>query len=177
MSPKAVSRLARILSVLLSIAIYVIPIMIALLVLFGDTLKLALLGNQVLDVQADEFTPAIRIVLGVFAAGYLVPLLVGFAGLRQTFREAAAARWLSEASVTGFRRFAWANLAVVCYEIFGGVFLVTYVKLQQVPNQISIIFQVTFDTYSTLFIALAMLVVAHIFAVGQAAHEENQGFV
>lgn len=177
MSTRAISTLARILSVFLLIASILIPIAIAAFVIFGDSLELSLLGNQEISLQADDFSPMVRAVLGLFAIGYLTPLLVGFFGLRQTFNEAAAARWLSEKSVSGFRRFAWANLALICYELFGGVFLETYVRLQQVPNQISFAFGLTTEVFTALFIALAMLVVAHIFAAGQSAYEENQSFV
>ena len=139
MSPRAISALARSLSIFLIIASVLIPVMIFAFVTIGDSLELSLLGNA--DV------------------------------------EAAQARWLSEKSVAGFQRFAWANLALICYEVFGGAFLVTYIRLQQIPNQISFMFGLTTEFFTALFIALAILVVAHIFAAGKTAYEENQSFV
>lgn len=177
MSPRAVSTLARLLSVFLVIAAVLIPAVIFAFVLFGDSMELTLLGNRDVELKDDDFTFVMRSILGLFAIGYLTPLLVGFLGLKQTFDEAAQARWLSEKSVAGFQRFAWANLARVCYEVLGGTLLVTYVRLQQVPEQISFSFEWTSDFFTTLFIALAILVVAHIFAAGKSAFEENQTFV
>ncbi|WP_027833750.1 hypothetical protein [Maritalea myrionectae] len=177
MSPRAISSLAKTLSIFLLIASILIPVMFFAFVVFANSLELSLLGNATINLQADDFTPTMRAILGLFALGYLTPLLVGFAGLRQTFDEAAAGRWLSAMSVAGFQRFAWANLALLVYEIFGGAFLVTYVRLQQVPNQISFMFGLTTEFFTALFIALAILVVAHIFAAGRNAYEENQTFV
>jgi hypothetical protein len=177
MSPRAISTLARSLSIFLVIASVLIPVMIFAFVTIGDSLELSLLGNADIELQKDDFTPVMRAILGLFAIGYLTPLLVGFMGLKQTFDEAAQARWLSEKSVAGFQRFAWANLALICYEVFGGAFLVTYIRLQQIPNQISFMFGLTTEFFTALFIALAILVVAHIFAAGKTAYEENQSFV
>lgn len=177
MTPRAISALSRFLSAFLLIASIVVPLLVFVMVVFSDTLDITLLGNRAIHLDENDFTPIVRAILGLYAIGYLTPLLVGFAGLRQTFLEAAKQRWLSERSVSGFRRFAWANLALVCYEIFGGAFLVTYIRLQQIPNQISFMFGITTEVFTTLFIALAVLVVSQIFAAGQSAYEENQSFV
>lgn len=177
MAPRAISALSRFLSVFLLIASIVVPLLVFVMVVFSDTLDITLLGNRAIHLGENDFTPMVRAILGLYAIGYLTPLLVGFTGLRQTFLEAAQQRWLSERSVAGFRRFAWANLALVCYEIFGGAFLVTYIRLQQIPNQISFMFGITAEVFTTLFIALAVLVVSQIFAAGQSAYEENQSFV
>ncbi|MGP1352292.1 MAG: hypothetical protein ACTS1Z_03135 [Parasphingopyxis sp.] len=101
----------------------------------------------------------------------------GLLSLRRTFVEAAAGRPLSKAAVHGFRRFAWVAFLMVFVGIVQNALYVVIYSISD-PNtdgQLSI--QFGSNELGALFIGLLFVFVAHVFATGQQAVDENAAFL
>jgi hypothetical protein len=117
------------------------------------------------------------------AAGWLVALLtaaptvIALWSVRRTFLEAGAGRAFSEASVRGFRRFAWASLAAVLAGMIGesATGLAVTVLSPEIQNQLSI--GIGSEEVGRAFGALLLVSVAHMFAEGRQMAEDVEGLL
>lgn len=101
----------------------------------------------------------------------------GLLGLRRTFLEAAAGRWLSIPAVLGFRRFAWVSVAMVFFSIVRESAYSMIFSWHNPPG--SRVMTITFgsEQLAALFTALLLVFAAHVFAAGREVEEENRAFL
>ena len=140
-------------------------------------INLELRGANEISLAEDQITPIVGFIILTFATGYFALLVFSLLSIRKIFLEAANQRWLSLKSVRGFRLFALANLGRVLYETISGAVALAFVNMPRVEGSFSVQFGITDELISVLFTAFVMLIAAHIFAVSQAAYEENKGFI
>ncbi|WP_299324489.1 hypothetical protein [Parasphingopyxis sp.] len=121
--------------------------------------------------------------VGARMAGFAVSMVgaaiwsYGLLSLRRTFAEAADGRPLSLAAVRGFRRFAWVAFLMVFVGIVQNTLYIMIYSISD-PNrdgQLSIHFGS--GELGALFIGLLFVFVAHVFATGQRAVDENAAFL
>ncbi|MEP3245370.1 MAG: DUF2975 domain-containing protein [Sneathiella sp.] len=101
----------------------------------------------------------------------------GLLGVRQTFLEAAKGNALSARSVEGFRRFAWVSLSMVFVGIAQHTGLIILFSLSDPAHQGALSVQVGSEEVKALFMALLLVFIAHVFAEGRSAKEENETFL
>lgn len=101
----------------------------------------------------------------------------GLLALRRTFLEAAEGRPLSAGSVKGFRVFAWVALAMVFVGIiqYAGLSIILSFN-DQIPGG-SLSLQFGTREISAFFMAMLLVFVAHVFAEGKKAKDENESFL
>jgi len=116
-------------------------------------------------------------------AGFTLSLLgaviqaYGLLGLRTTFLEAGTGNPLSEKAIHGFRRFAWVALIMVFIGIIQRTGLIVIFSLSDPAHQGRLDVQVGTDELKALFMGLLLVFVAHVFAEGKRAKDENETFL
>lgn len=101
----------------------------------------------------------------------------GLLGLRATFLEAAEGRALSARAIDGFRRFARVALIMVFFTIAErtGLVLIFSIADPEAPRTLAI--EAGTPEIKSLFMALLLVFVAHVFAVAKRAKDENDAFL
>ena len=101
----------------------------------------------------------------------------GFFGLRRTFQQSAKNMVFSDASVRGFRRFAYATLFVIFAQGFSDS-LMEGVTNFVTHGQMGIFhMDVAFPETTELLYAFLFLFVAHAFVIGERVQVENDTFL
>ena len=173
MNPYPVSRMAHTLTILARMAAVAMPVIAALIWFFWD--DLAPLAGTGLDVTALD-TPGRLLGFLLSLVGALIQSY-GLLGLAKTFQEGARGDALSQTAVAGFRRFAWTVLLLVPVRALTYTLTVLLVTMRDaIPgNQLAI--KVGTPELSGLFMGLILVFLAHVFAEGHAAQEENKAFL
>jgi len=154
-----------------------LPIIAAAIWLFWDQLAPLASSNLPYDFDILGLSLASRI------AGFVLFLLValvqvyGLLGLRHSFTEAAQKRALSAKSVHGFRRFAWVSLAMVFVGVVQHTGLIVILSLSDPAHPGILDVQFGTSELKALFMAVLLVFVAHVFAEGKSAKEENEAFL
>lgn len=101
----------------------------------------------------------------------------GLLGLRTTFLEAAKGRALSARAIDGFRRFARVALIMVFFTVAErtGLILIFSIADPEAPRTLAI--EAGTPEIKSLFMALLLVFVAHVFAVAKRAKDENDAFL
>ena len=167
------TRLAHSLALLALLGAIALPVLSILIWVFWDSLSplvTAQLMHQ-LDVSALSVMDKI-----ICAAISLVGAGLGTFGLlkvRRTFQEAAVGRPLSQASVLGFKHFAWISVLLVPVGVLQKTGYIVVFSLADPAHDGMLSIQFGSLELKALFTALVFLFVAHVFAAGQRAEEEN----
>ncbi len=101
----------------------------------------------------------------------------GLLALRRTFQEAAAGRGLSLTAVVNFRRFALVTLVTAFYGILQNTLLSIVFTMGRPGQETQLSIMLGTPEVKALFTALLFVFVAHIFAAGRKAEEENAQFL
>jgi hypothetical protein len=127
--------------------------------------------------EPSQITPAALAAGWVIALVGAVPPMIGLWSVRRTFLENAQGRPFSEASVRGFRRFAWASLIAMVVAIVerSATGVAVSVLSPDIQNVLSIGFGS--EDVSRLFGALLLVAVAHMFAEGRRLAEDVEGLL
>lgn len=121
--------------------------------------------------------------IGERFAGFTLSLIgaviqaYGLLSLRTTFLEAKAGNPLSEKAIHGFRRFAWVVLVMVLIGIIQRTGLIVIFSLSDPAHQGRLDVQFGSNELKTLFMGLLLVFVAHVFAEGKRAKDENETFL
>ncbi len=169
--------LARILSYFTLTGAVALPLIAVCTWIFWDTLAPMASGNlqHVFDVKG--------LSAGERIAGFTVSMLgaaiqaFGLLALRSTFREAAAGRPLSAKAIKGFRHFAWITLVMVFVGIAQYTGLVAILSLSDPAHPGMMEIKVGSNELKALFLGLLLVFVAHVFAEGKRAKDENETFL
>ncbi len=170
-------RFATALAMLTLFGAVAMPVTAALIWLFWD--HLAPLASAGLP-RAYDVT---SLGAGARLAGFGLSLLgaavqsYGLLGVRRTFLEAAAGRPLSAPAVGGFRRFAWVSLTMVFVEVVQRTGLIAIVSASDPNFRGALSIEVGTNELGGLFMGLLLVFVAHIFAEGKRASDENAAFL
>lgn len=171
------SRFAAILNRVTLVAAFALPCMAAAIWLFWDTL--APMAAPAAAAGLDVTSIGISGRLGGFALSLTGALVqaYGLLGLAQTFEEGATGQALSARSVAGFQRFAWVTLLMVPLRIVlaTGTALVISMTDSVPGNSLSL--RLGTPELGALFMGLALVFAAQVFAQGHAADAENQAFL
>lgn len=116
----------------------------------------------------------------------LVPLLMlpllavqvyGLVNLRQTFAAAARGEYFSIEAVKGFRRFAWATVWMVPFNIIQKSLMLAYVSWIDPEMQNILAVDVGSDDFRALVLAVLFLFVANVFSVGHRVDEDARSIL
>ncbi|TQV84652.1 DUF2975 domain-containing protein [Exilibacterium tricleocarpae] len=175
--PVARYRLAEFLALITLLAAIALPLSAAAIWLFWTKLAPFAAGNLG---YAFDLT---HLGVGARLAGFALALLgavvqaYGLLGLRQTFQEAVAGRSLSARAVNGFRRFAWVTLAMVFIGIVQRTGWIVIFSLSDPTHQGTLDIRLGSEELQALFMGLLLVFVAHVFAEGKQAKDENAAFL
>ncbi len=101
----------------------------------------------------------------------------GFYSLRRTFQQAAQNAVFSEASVQGFRRFAYAMLFVIFAQGFSDGLMEGIADYISQGEEGSFHMEMQFPKFTEVLNALLLLFVAHAFVIGARVQGENDAFL
>ncbi|WP_086930261.1 DUF2975 domain-containing protein [Agarilytica rhodophyticola] len=170
-------QFAHVLSYLTLFGALMLPLMAATIWLFWNQLApfASLNLHHIFDLR--------QLSVGERLAGFTVSLIgatiqaYGLLGLRKTFCEAAANKPLSEQAIYGFRRFAWVTLTMVFIGVAQRTGLIIIFSLSDPAQQGMLDIQLGTEELKSLFMGLLLVFVAHIFAEGKKAKDENEAFL
>jgi len=174
---KTSNRLAAFLSQITLIAAITLPVATAIIWLFWNELAAYAAGNlqHVYDVR--ELGAGARFAgFALFLVGAAIQAY-GLLGVRRTFLEAAAGRAYSARAINGFRRFAWVSLIMVFMGIVQRTGLIVILSISDPSNQGALSVQFGSNELKALFMGLLLVFVAHVFAEGKQAKDENETFL
>lgn len=172
----AIRRLAGVLALLTLVLSIALPLFAISSWLFIEDLAGLAQGVAATQLQNIEINLPYRLAgLGIALLGAGVQAY-GLLALRQTFLEAAAARYLSTKAINGFRVFAWVSVAMVAYGILQhSAYGVIFSLAADGPGALSLRFGTS--EFSALFVSLLFVFCAHLFAIGREAEQENAAFL
>ena len=113
---------------------------------------------------------------GLFLSGALIQSY-GLLGLRRTFLEAAQGQPLSTRAVDGFRIFAWVSLIMVFVGIIQRAGLIAIISVSDPAYQGVLAIGLGSREFGGFFTGLLFVFVAHVFAEGKKAKDENETFL
>ncbi len=171
------SRLATFLSYITLIAAIALPVAAAAIWLFWNELATYATGNLQLVYDVRGLGVGARFAgFALFLASAAIQAY-GLLGLRQTFLEAAEGRTYTASALNGFRRFAWVSLIMVFVGIVQQTGLIVILSLSDPSHQGALSVQFGTSELKALFMGLLLVFVAHVFAEGKQAKDENDAFL
>jgi len=170
-------KLAKTLSVVTLLGAFALPLIAVIVWLLWDQFAPYAAGYfpQAYDLTGlttgERFVGFALLFIGAIIQAY------GLLGLTTTFREAANGNPLSERAINGFRRFAWITLIMVVIAIIQRTGLIAILSLSDPAYQGRLDIQFGSNELKGLFIGLVLVFVAHVFAEGKRAKDENETFL
>lgn len=174
---KRQQQFAHWLSVLALITAVLLPMSAIGIWLYWDQLAPLAAGNLNDEFDLQALSTLERMAgFSVSIAGAMIQAY-GYLGLRQTFREAAVGRALSELSIRGFRRFAWITLISVLVGVIQRTLWIVIFSISDATQDDRIDIQLGSGELKALFVGLLLVFVAHVFVEGKRAKDENDSFI
>ncbi len=175
--PRQNRPLATMLAHLTLLGAAALPLMALAIWFFWDQLAPHAVGNLQYAFDVTNIGVGARLSGFTLSLAGAVIQAYGLLGLRQTFLEAAEGRSLSARAVKGFRRFAWVTLAMVFVGIIQHTGLIVILSLSEPGREGTLSFQFGTNEIKALYIGALLVFVAHVFAEGKQAKEENEAFL
>jgi len=169
-------KLAHFLSVITLVGAIIIPAIAVGVWLFWEQVAPYIKGNL-----ANSFD--LNLSVGERVIGFSISLVgavihvYGLLSLRTTFLEAKKGNPLSSKAIQGFQRFALTTLITVFVGIIQYTSYLLLFSLNGSFDKGTISIQFGSNELKALFMALLLIFVAHIFAEGKRAIDENKSFV
>ena len=171
------SRFAALLATLTLFGAAAFPFMAAATWLFWDQLAPAALGNLPAAYDVTSLDANGRLAgFGLSMIGAVLQSY-GLLGLRRTFLEASYGNAFSARAVDGFRTFAWVSLIMVFVGIIQRTGLIAIVSVSDPAYQGALSIQFGSHELGRFFTGLLLVFVAHVFAEGKKAKDENEAFL
>lgn len=168
---------ARFLARITLAAVVALPVLTAAIWVFWDQLAPHAAGGPAQFYDATALGIGARFAgFTLFLAGALIQAY-GLLGVRRTFLEAAHGRALSNSSVSGFQRFAWVSLIMVIYGVFQRTALIALLSMSDPRHEGALSIQIGSPELKAIFMGLLLVFVAHVFAEGKDAKDENEAFL
>lgn len=168
---------ARILAAISLVGACVLPAMAVTIWVFWETFAELAAGNLQHQYDLMNLTVTAKLCgFGVSLVGALIQSF-GLLSLRKTFLQAAAGDPLSADALLGFRHFAWVTLIMVPVGVLQNTALVLIFSVSDPTHQGRLEILMGSDEAKALFFGLLLVFVAHVFAVGKAAKDENDSFL
>lgn len=168
---------ARTLSKLTLLSACFMPLMAIAIWLFWDSLAIYAAGNLHYKYDLQGMS------LGSKGVGFLISISAalvqsyGLLGLKQTFDAASNGHTFSDDSLIGFRRFAWVTLAMVPIGVIQNTLFIIVYSLSDPSHMGTLDISLGSNEAKSLFIGVLLVFVAHVFAEGKAAKDENDTFL
>ena len=173
----APGRFAALLATLALIGAVAFPLMAAAIWLFWDQFAPFAAANLPGVYDLTSLDAGARLTgFGLSMAGAAIQSY-GLLGLRRTFLEAAQGRALSARAVEGFSVFAWVSLIMVFVGILQRAGLIAVISLSDPAYQGALSIQFGSRELGAAFMGLLLVFVAHVFAEGKKAKDENDAFL
>ena len=171
-----IARFARFMALATLLAAGALPLLAAGVWLFFDHWAPLAVGNAGVDFDPAAVSAPMRLTAFLVSLAGAALQAYGLFGLRGAFLEAAEGRALSLKAVLGFRRFAWVAVAMV---FVGIVQHAAYSAILTAggPGEGQMSLRLGTNELSALFTGLLFVFVAHVFAEGRKAAEENASFL
>ena len=170
-------RFAALLATLALIGVIAFPMMAAAIWLFWDHLAPLAATNLPSAYDLTSLDASARLAgFGLSFAGAAIQSY-GLLGLRRTFLEAAQGHALSARAVEGFRTFAWVSLILVFVGIIQRAGLIAVISSSDPAYQGALSIQFGSNELGAAFMGLLLVFVAHVFAEGKKAKDENDAFL
>ena len=167
------TQLARFLALLALMGAALLPVVSILIWVFWDMLSPLVTAQLMHQLDTSALTVTDKLICTAIS---LVGAALGAFGLlrvRNTFLEAAAGRPLSRDSVLGFKQFAWISVLLVPVGVLQKTGYIVVFSMADPASEGMLSIQFGSLELNALFTALVFLFVAHVFAAGQRAEEEN----
>ena len=171
------ARFARVMALAALGAAIAAPVMTILIWIFWDQLAPHAAGNLHRFFDLSAVGPGARLTgFGLSMLGALISAY-GFLGLRLTFNEASQSRALSNASLRGFRRFAWVSLFLVIFQVIQRTGLIALFSYSDPAHPSTLSIQIGAPELKAAFMALLLVFTATVFTEAKRVKDENDSFL